>query len=53
MDKNLGTLVRLLARQAATEFLQCPELINSYYLLNKTDRPALIEKARTILGRKS
>lgn len=53
MDKNLSALVNLLAKQAAKVFLQNPELVNSYYLLDKAKRPILLERARTILGRKS
>ena len=53
MDKNLSTLVHLLAQQAAREFLQAPELVNMYYMLNKTDRPVLLERARAISEKKS
>jgi hypothetical protein len=51
MDKNLSTLVHLLAQQAAKEFLQAPELVNSYYLLDKAKRPDLIKKAQLILDK--
>jgi hypothetical protein len=53
LNPHIQTLARLLAQQAAKSFLQSPELVNSYYLLDKAKRPVLLERARKISGRKS
>lgn len=53
MDKNISTLVRLLAQQAAKAYMQSPELVNTFYSLDKSKRPVLVDMARTIAGRKS
>ena len=52
LNPHIQTLVRLLAEQAAKNYLKYPEVINLYYSTPKSLRPSLIKEARTILGKK-
>jgi hypothetical protein len=51
LNPHIQTLVRLLADQAAKNYLKYPDAINLYYSTPKSRRPELIKEARTILGK--
>jgi hypothetical protein len=52
LNPHIQTLVRLLAEEAAKNYLKYPDAINLYYSTPKSKRSALVKEARTILGKK-